>query len=115
MMQAAGSTSRGRSANDCPRQNAARFVRAWQRETARAERAESLAARRSTLELQQVRVWGDVRSEQYISYSLALDVAIEMKYMWCPDVTVPDRDGGSLDILVTMSFLACLRVAQRCK
>lgn len=47
-------SSRGRSANHCPKQTAARFVRAWERETSRAERAESLAARRPTIEFQQV-------------------------------------------------------------
>lgn len=54
MMENAGSLSRGRSTNDCPKQNAARFVRVWQREAARAERAELLAARRPTVELRQV-------------------------------------------------------------
>jgi len=78
MMQAAGSTSRGRSANDCPRLNAERFVRAWQRETARAERAEIHAARRPTVELQQVRVRRDARFEQYLSCALALFVTIEI-------------------------------------
>lgn len=47
-------SSGGRSVNDCPKQNAERFVRAWERETYRAERAESLAARRPSIELWQV-------------------------------------------------------------
>ncbi|CAM9115968.1 unnamed protein product [Ectocarpus sp. 13 AM-2016] len=49
----AGSSSRGRSANDCAKENAARFVRAWERETSRAERAQHLEAKRSTSELGQ--------------------------------------------------------------
>ncbi|CAM9485772.1 unnamed protein product [Ectocarpus fasciculatus] len=52
----AGSTSRGRSANDCAKENAARFVRAWERETFRAERAQLLEARRPTSELGQERM-----------------------------------------------------------
>ncbi|CAM9304017.1 unnamed protein product, partial [Ectocarpus sp. 12 AP-2014] len=49
----AGSSSRGRSANDCAKENAARFVRAWERETSRAERAQLVEAKRSTSELGQ--------------------------------------------------------------
>ncbi|CAN0018446.1 unnamed protein product [Ectocarpus sp. 6 AP-2014] len=49
----AGSASRGRSANDCAKENAARFVRVWERETSRAERAQLLEAKRSTPELGQ--------------------------------------------------------------
>ncbi|CAM9137499.1 unnamed protein product [Scytosiphon promiscuus] len=55
MMGEAGSASRGRSAHDCPKENAARYVRVWERETARAERAESLAARTPSVELRQER------------------------------------------------------------
>lgn len=54
MHDASLTSSGGRRTNDCPKQNAERFVRAWERETYRAERAESLAARRPTIELSEV-------------------------------------------------------------
>lgn len=54
MKEQAGSAPRGRSANDCPRENASRHVQAWAKEAARAERAESLAAKNPINELQQV-------------------------------------------------------------
>lgn len=69
MKQRAGSAPRGRSANDCPRENAERHVKAWAKEAARAERAESLAARKNSInELEQVclrqsRSWGGWRGE----------------------------------------------------
>ncbi|CAB1113397.1 unnamed protein product [Ectocarpus sp. CCAP 1310/34] len=58
----AGSSSRGRSATDCAKENAARFVRAWERETSRAERAQLLEAKRSRSELGQEKP-GDVNKQ----------------------------------------------------
>lgn len=62
MMENASSASRGRSANDCPKINAARFVRVWEREASRAERAELRATRRPTVELRQVCVCVEIKS-----------------------------------------------------
>lgn len=50
-----GAGLRGRSVEDCPRDNAKRYVRAWAREAWRAERAERVAARRSSTDFQKVR------------------------------------------------------------
>lgn len=50
-----GAGPRGRSVEDCPRDNAKRYVRAWARETWRAERAERVAARRPSTDFRQVR------------------------------------------------------------
>lgn len=50
-----GAAPKGRSVEDCPRDNAKRYVRAWAREAWRAEGAESLAARRPTTDFRQVR------------------------------------------------------------